>query len=503
MLHVYIRGQECLGDLSMPTPPLVRKRRMKPVNTVIVGAGVAGRIVLEEIAERPDLNYVVKGFVDDNPDLRGKRIGGAIVLGSSEDLPRLKRDLDLEEAIIAMPSVKGMSVRKIVELCRRAGLTSQIVPGAVDVLTGRATVSAARPVSVEDMLRREMAVLSEDVKSRFEGQSVLVTGAAGSIGSELCRSLCGLGIRRLIALDTDENGVFELELDLRSLPNFRSDIGFQAVVGSIANETKVEWVLRTFRPQIVFHAAARKHVPLMEDHPEEAVETNLHGTRILAEACAASGVDTFINISTDKAVEPSSVMGATKRLAELVVRDLARAHPGTKFVTVRFGNVIGSRGSVLQVFGKQLASGKPLTITNPEMTRYFMTANEAAVLLLQSVVIGRSGDILVLDMGDPIRLLDLAKDLIALSGYGSDKDLEYEVVGPRPGEKMHEKLHGDDEVLAPTNHDRILRVVGTGPEVRQDLLQSLVERARTMNREAIIDTLKELLPGYGRAGGSR
>ena len=473
---------------------LLRTRRTRPSNTVIVGAGVAGRLVLKELRRRPELNYVVRGFVDDDPSLRGRKIEGIPVLGATKDLSRLRKEHALDQAIIAMPSVAGASVRKIADLCRRAGLETQIVPGVVDVLTGRANVSAARPVSVEDLLRRETVVMSDEVKSHFAGKTVLVTGAAGSIGSELCRNLVLLGIRTLVPLDLDENGIFELDLELRGLaPKVR----IEPVVGSILNAAKVEWILDTYRPHIVFHAAARKHVPLMESHPEEAVETNIAGTKQLAERCAAAGVETFVHISTDKAVEPASVMGASKRISELVVLDLAAKSKGTRFLTVRFGNVIGSRGSVLDVFRRQLAAGGPITVTDPKMTRFFMTGDEAAVLLLQSVVIGRPGDLLVLDMGEAVNLMDLARDFITLSGYESEKDVEILAVGARPGEKMHEKLHAADEKIEETKHPRILRVVRPR-RVELRGLEALLEKAAKMEREELSRALLAMANAGGR-----
>lgn len=477
---------------------LMRTRRAKPANTVIVGAGVAGRLVLQEIRKRRELNYVVRGFVDDDPSLQGKEVEGVPVLGTTADLPSLRDAHGLEEAIIAMPSVPGASVRKIVDRCRRAGLATQIVPGAVDVLTGRANVSAARPVNVEDLLRRPTVVMSEEVKDHFAGKTVLVTGAAGSIGSELCRNLCVLGVRRLVAFDTDENGTFELSLELGSLPAVVGGAtAVDAIVGSVTNAAKVDWLFRTFRPDVVFHAAARKHVPLMEAHPEEAVEANVHGTELVAEACAAHGVETLVHISTDKAVDPTSVMGATKRLSEMLVGAVARANPATRCVTVRFGNVIGSRGSVLEVFRHQLAAGGPITVTDPEMTRYFMTANEAAVLLLQSVVIGETGDVLVLDMGEPVRIADLARDFITLSGYGSEDDVEIKVTGARPGEKRHERLQTEGERLEATKHPRILRVAGgAGAPVRGEDVAQLIERAHAMDRASLTAALRTLVPNY-------
>lgn len=475
---------------------LIRTRRIRPANTVIIGAGVAGRLLLDEIQARPELNYVVKGFVDDDKGLHGRKIRGVPVLGGSADLTRLKAEHRLEEAIIAMPSVEGGSVRKIADRCRRAGLETQIIPGVVDVLSGRANVSAARPVSVEDLLRRETVVLSGEVKAHFKGKTVLVTGAAGSIGSELCRNLAVLGLRTLVLLDLDENGIFELDLELRSLPgSARSRVEIAPIVGSVLNAAKVEWVLDSYRPDIVFHTAARKHVPLMESHPEEAVETNIGGTKLLAECSAAGGIDTFVHISTDKAVEPTSVMGASKRISERVIQDLAAKSRRTRFVTVRFGNVIGSRGSVLDVFRRQLATGGPITITDPEMTRYLMTVNEAAVLLLHSVVIGESGDLLILDMGEPVKVIDLARQLIVLSGYANEDEVEIHAIGPRPGEKLHEKLHEDDENLRKTKHPRIFRVERKGATLALRGVDALLERARKMKRDELAETLLKMAGG--------
>ncbi|HEV8594388.1 MAG TPA: nucleoside-diphosphate sugar epimerase/dehydratase [Thermoplasmata archaeon] len=476
---------------------LMRSRRVRPSNTVIVGAGVAGRIVLEEIRKRSDLNYIVRGFVDDNPALQGTKVEGLPVLGLTRDLSQLTAELLLEDAIIAMPSVDGQSVRKVADLCRRAGLETQIVPGVVDVLTGRANVSAARPVSVEDLLRRDTVVLTDDVRDLFHGKTVLVTGAAGSIGSELCRILVDLGTGQLVAFDIDENGVFELELELGSRSP-RAEV--VPVVGSILSPAKVDWIFETYRPAVVFHAAARKHVPLMESHPEEAVETNIVGTKNVAERALAHRVETFVHISTDKAVEPTSVMGASKRVSELLLQEFATRSRSTRFLTVRFGNVIGSRGSVLDVFRRQLAAGGPITVTDPEMTRYFMSVNEAAVLLLQSVVIGKSGDLLLLDMGEPVRLADLLHDLITLSGYASEDDVEIKSIGPRPGEKVHEKLHTESESLTKTKHPRILRVEREDRTPDLHEIDSLLDRARRMERKELREILFRMAGGTMGAG---
>ncbi len=418
---------------------------------LIVGAGDAGETLLREIGRNQSMNYAVVGFVDDDRRKAGRRIHGLEVLGSTRELPQLCRSRDIQEVLIAIPSATWEERRRILHLCRESGLPFKSVPALTDLLQGKAGIAQLQEVRPEDLLGREEVRLdAERIRGELSGRRVLVTGAAGSIGSELSRQIAAFEPRTLILLDRAESGLYFVDLDLRrEYPS----VEVVPVIGDIQDSGQVEEIIRSRAPDLVFHAAAYKHVPLMEEHPLEGITNNVFGTEMLVSAANRAGVKKFVLISTDKAVRPVSVMGMTKRLAESLL--LAWTEGPTTFVAVRFGNVLGSDGSVFPLFSRQMARGGPITVTDPEASRYFMLLSEAAQLVLQASAIGTGGEIFFLDMGEPVKILDLAHNLVRLSGLEPEKDIPIEVIGLRPGERLREELVTDTEDLLPTNHEKI------------------------------------------------
>ncbi len=420
--------------------------------TLLVGAGQGGVLVAQEITRRPDLGIVPLGFIDDDPVKQGARIHGLKVLGTSKDIARLSRQHGATEALITISNAPGTVIRSITERCKAAGLQVKIVPGTYQIVGGRVNLSRIRDVAIEDLLRRDPVRLDTDsVADLVRGRSVLVTGAGGSIGSELCRQVAAYGPSELVLVERCENNLFEIHSELRSrFPK----LDFVPAIADITDRVRMESVFTDHQPRIVFHAAAHKHVPMMEWNPAEAVKNNVVGTRIVADLADTHGVERFVMISTDKAVNPTSVMGATKRAAELYVQALS-LRSGTFFATVRFGNVLGSAGSVIPIFRKQIQRGGPITVTHPEMTRYFMTIPEAVQLVTQAATLSQGGEIFILDMGRPVKIVDLAHDLIRLSGLEPDRDIEIEFTGIRPGEKLFEELSTTKESVERTAHPKI------------------------------------------------
>jgi len=395
------------------------------VPTILIGAGQAGVLVAKEIHARPDLGIKPVAFVDDDRSKIGSVIHGLSVIGTTEQLADLAPRLGVREAIITIANASGKEMRRIVSACEVARLQARTIPGLYEILEGKVALSF-RKVAIEDLLRREPVVLeNESIAGVVDGRTVLVTGAGGSIGSELCRQLCRFNPGRLVLFERTENALFSIHRELQGrFP--KCDI--QPIIGDITDEARLEAVFGEHSPAVVFHAAAHKHVPMMEWNPGEAIKNNVFGTKKLADTAAAHNVERFIMISTDKAINPTSVMGATKRAAELYVQALAQ-RSSTRFVTVRFGNVLDSAGSVVPIFREQIAKGGPVTVTHPEMTRYFMTIPEASQLVLQAASMGDGGEIFILDMGEPVKIVDLARDLITLSGLRPDDDIAIEFVG--------------------------------------------------------------------------
>ncbi len=423
---------------------------------LLAGAGDAGQIVAREIHQSKFVHDNLIGFVDDDPAKIGTIIHGVQVLGRIADIPDIARKYDIEEVIIAMPTAPGSLIRDVVQLCEDSELSVKTLPGIFELISGEVSVNRLREVQIGDLLRRDPVVVqSTRVKDLLTGKRVLVTGAGGSIGSELCEQIVQCDPARLIALGHGENSLYRLPRKLSNWSPKQISERLELVVADIRDRARMDKIFERYQPEVIYHAAAHKHVPLMEENIEDAISNNVEGTRILTNLCQEHGVSHFVLISTDKAVEPVSVMGMTKRIAELIVQEAA-AKTGKAYVSVRFGNVLGSRGSVVPLFQRQIAAGGPITITDPDMERYFMTIQEAVQLVLQASALGRNGEVFVLDMGEQVKIVDLAKDLIQLSGLAVGDDIEIQFTGLRPGEKISERLFTEDEKLKRSEHQKIL-----------------------------------------------
>jgi FlaA1/EpsC-like NDP-sugar epimerase len=422
---------------------------------LIVGAGRAGDRVARELRQNNNLNTVPVAFVDDDPKKEGCLIQGVPVLGTVADIGKLVSEYQIQDIIIAMPSARGRRMRELVEMCERTGVRFRVLPAASDVMTGRVTVNRLREPRIDDLLPRSPIALDLNaVHPLLEGSVICVTGAGGSIGSELCRQIASCGPAMLMMVDRYENNLYYLETELAErFPRVR----LWPVVADITDLVRMEPLIAAARPRVMFNAAACKHVPLMEENPSEAIRNNVYGTRVMAQLADYYGVERMVQISTDKAINPTSVMGASKRLAELAIQGM-QPTSRTRFVTVRFGNVLGSEGSCVQLFSRQIARGGPVTVTHPEVVRYFMSVDEAVRLVLNASVLGDGGEIFLLDMGEPVRILDLATAMIRLSGAEAHDDIEVRFTGLRPGEKLYEELVTDSEIAAPTSHPKIFKL---------------------------------------------
>ncbi len=479
-------------------PP--RSQLMRPGREVLIcGAGDAGNALLREMKRNRSLGYSPVGLIDDDPRKRRLRVQGTRVRGSRADLPRILRELTLDEVVIAMPSARGPVRQEIVEACRAAGVPCTTLPGLPELISGGVTVGKIREVRVEDVLGRAPIEIDFARVSRYlNGRAVLVTGAGGSIGRELCRQVAAVGARSLIMLDHGENNLFEIDLELRE----RGHGNLLPIIGDCRDTALMETVFAAHRPDIVFHAAAYKHVPMMEQNPVQAVANNALATSVLAGVAERNGASRVCLISTDKAVEPKTVMGATKALAERIIEAHGR-DSDTRFAAVRFGNVLGSSGSVLPIFRRQIAEGGPVTVTHPDMTRFFMTIPEAVQLVIEATGIAEGGDIFVLDMGEPVRILDLARKMIELSGKIPGDEIAVEIVGIRPGEKLHEELFNVDEEVRATRYGRVMRATRQplDPDELQRGLDELSRRVAVGRPEAVAQALWSTLRS-GRVAGS-
>jgi FlaA1/EpsC-like NDP-sugar epimerase len=464
---------------------------------LIVGAGDTGEALLREILRMPVERYRVVGFLDDDRAKLGARIHGVPVLGRTDEVAAICRREQVEELLLAMPNAPQKKLRRIVEQLQGAGVRFRTIPAMEAVIEGRVTVSQIRDVDIKDLLGREQVQIDEARISEFlRGQRVLVTGAGGSIGAEICRQVLRFKPARLILIEQAENNLFEIDRELASLA---PDIPRGCYVADICDARRIERIFADQRPAIIFHAAAHKHVPMMETNVGEAVKNNILGTRTVADAARAHGVRRFVMISTDKAVNPTSVMGCTKRVAEMYIQQL-RQDAVTQFMTVRFGNVLGSSGSVVPIFARQIAAGGPVTVTDPAMTRYFMTIPEATQLVLQAGVMGQDGDIFVLDMGEPVRIVDLAREMITLSGLRPGEDIEIRFTGIRPGEKLYEELSVTGEDMGPTTHEKIYvwrNRKEDWPRVCR-LIDELVAAADELPADRLRQMLAEIVPEYGQ-----
>lgn len=457
--------------------------------TLIFGAGDAGVMICREIKRHSNSGYKIVGFVDDDPAKQGLRVAGVPVLGTRDDLDRLVGQYGITHMIIAMPSAKGRTVREISNLALDLGLQVKVLPGLYELVEGKVSVSHIRDVQIEDLLgREEISVDLESIAAYLAGETVLVTGAGGSIGSELCRQIAQFGPRKLVLLGHGENSIHDIYLELREK---YPTLDLIPVIASVQDKARIDAVFDEFRPGVVFHAAAHKHVPLMELNPTEAIKNNVFGTLNVALAADRVGVSRFVMLSSDKAVNPTSVMGMTKRVAEIVIQWLNRQSK-TIFVAVRFGNVLGSRGSVVPLFQRQIDAGGPVTVTDPRMVRYFMTIPEAVQLVIQAGALGTGGEVFVLDMGEPVRILDLARDLIRLSGYEPDVDIPIVFTGARPGEKLCEELLTAEEGMKATSHERIFRAPDSSSDVDVESLLASLEECLVLNN-ASNERIKELL----------
>jgi len=464
---------------------------------IIIGAGDCGEKIYREIRDNSRLRYYIVGFLDDDPDKIGMKIHNVPVLGSTRELKSFADKLQADEALIAIPSATSDQMREIVGHCDKSGITYKTVPGMGELIDGKVSVKAIRDVAFRDLLGREVIRLEEGrIESYIREARVLITGAGGSIGSELCRQICRFRPASLILFERSESALYEVMLELKS--NF-NHIQIETVLGDIRDRKQLSQVFIDHAPQVLFHAAAYKHVPMMELQPWKAVKNNILGTRNVIDMANQYSVDRFVLVSTDKAVRPTSVMGASKRVAELLVQ-CQNGHDDrkTKFMTVRFGNVVGSSGSVVPLFKKQIEKGGPVTVTHPEITRYFMTIPEACQLILQAGAMGEGGEIFILDMGTPLRIIDMARDLIRLSGFKPDIDIPIEFIGLRPGEKLHEELITEGEGIVPTSHEKIMVLRGK-PEDQECLNGSIDEMAKlayNQDSDKIRIRLQEIVKGY-------
>jgi len=462
---------------------------------LIIGAGNTGETLLRDIHRMQVVEYEVIGFIDDDSAKHGISIHGIPVLGTVEQLPEICKSRNIEEIAIAMPSASHQELRRVIQVCEGTKIRFRTVPSLTDIASGRFAVSQIRDVDINDLLGRETVRLDLDLIEAFaKDKTILVTGAGGSIGSEMCRQLCKFNPKLLLLVEQAENPLFYIERELR---REYPDVALKAIVCNITDRVRVDEIFRRYKPQIVIHAAAHKHVPLMELNPGEAIKNNIAGTRNVADAAGSHDAANFVMISTDKAVNPTSIMGSSKRVAEMYIQDLNRTSK-THFVTVRFGNVLGSDGSVVPIFKKQIAQGGPVTVTHPEMKRYFMTIPEASQLVLQAATMGKGGEIFVLDMGEPVEIVQLARELITLSGFSPEEDIEIVFTGLRPGEKLFEELSIDGEDMQQTRHPKI-GIWMNIPMDRDKLcgsIDELIEIAKTQNHHDIVEKVKELVPEY-------
>ncbi len=452
-----VAGARLLVRTAIERPPaggLVARGK----EVLVVGAGDAAQLIIREMVKSPALGYTPIGLVDDDPRKKNLRLHGIRVLGTTDDLPELLRDSKPDEVLIAIPSAAGEVRQRVVDVTRKEGVPVKTLPALYELISGDLDLAGQiRPVQVEDVLGREpVEVDLREIASYLADKTVLVTGAGGSIGAELCRQIARLGAARLVLVDHSEPALFEIERELVGERHFPPAV---PVLADVGNRAKIGQVFERYEPAVVFHAAAYKHVPMMEANPIESVRNNVLATRVMAEVAAEAGAERFVLVSTDKALNPKAVYGQCKVICEWIVEAYgARADVATRYVAVRFGNVLGSSGSVISIFRRQIERGGPVTVTHQEMTRYFMTTPEAVALVVQAGGIGDQGQIYVLDMGEPVKIVDLARNMIRLSGKEPDRDVAIDFIGARPGEKLHEELWGEDETVSTTHHPKIMRV---------------------------------------------
>jgi FlaA1/EpsC-like NDP-sugar epimerase len=481
------------------TERMARKRRevrfkaTTSTATLLVGAGLAGVQVAKEIANRPELGFHPVGFVDDDPRKLGSVIHGIRVLGTTKSIIQLAQDRHIDDVLITIAKASGQDIRRIVELCDKVGLRTRIIPGLSELLDGRVSLNRIRPISIEDLLGRAAISLEMDaVSSLIQGKTIVVTGAGGSIGSELCRQVARLKPSKLLLIERAEAALFEIH---RELSEYFPDTTMVPALADVTDAKRITNLFKSHRPKVIFHAAAHKHVPMVESNPGEAIKNNVFGSKTIADIADQMAVSTFVQVSTDKAVNPTSVMGASKRVAELYMQGMSE-RSSTNYISVRFGNVLGSAGSVIPVFRKQIKSGGPVTVTHPEMKRYFMTIPEASQLVIQAGAMGTGGEIFVLDMGEPVKIVDLACDLIKLSGFEPFSEIPIVFSGIRPGEKLFEELSFDAEKMDKTRHPKIFvgKLQHVSTQAFECGLEQLSGLTEATSRKEVLDALRSLVP---------
>ena len=488
------------GDVRKPADSFPKIHSKK---VLIIGAGDAGEKILREIIENYQLHYKVVGFIDDDPEKRGRSIHGVTVIGDVVHLAQVLESEEVEEILIAVPSATGEQIRRIVDACRNCDVSYKIVPGIGELIDGKVSVKVLRDISYEDLLGRPPVSLDVSVIRHYlDGKTVLITGCGGSIGSELCRQVIKFQPSFVIMLDASEENLFKIQTELQNEKYFQH---YTAILGHVQNQHLLDDIFKKYKPQVVFHAAAYKHVPMLEKNPWEAVFNNILGSRMVMETSLRYGVERFVLVSTDKAVRPTNVMGTSKRITELIMQSLQGN--GTKFMAVRFGNVVGSSGSVIPLFRRQIEQGGPVTVTHPEVNRYFMTIPEASQLILQAGAMGEGGEIFILKMGTPVKIADMARDLIRLSGKEPDVDIKIVFTGLREGEKLYEELITVGEDILPTKHEKVMVLRSNGyfsgactlPAAKEKLnkaIDELIRQANSHNNKNIKKKLKEIVPEY-------
>ena len=497
---VLMAGSAMIGRVSFQVLQKITDRinrfleKSIPPRVMIIGAGKAGTLILKEMKASEKVHGYPVCMIDDDKDKQGRVIDGVSIMGSRKDIARLVREKEIDEIYVAIPTAPPEDIKDILKICQGTGCQVKILPGVYQLMNGEVTISRLRKVEIEDLLGREQVNVNlDEIMGYVKGKVVLVTGGGGSIGSELCRQLAGHKVKQLIIFDIYENNAYEIQQELkRKYPH----LDMVVLIGSVRNTNRLDYLFRTYRPDIVYHAAAHKHVPLMEDSPNEAIKNNVLGTYKAARAAIKYKAQRFILISTDKAVNPTNIMGASKRLCEMVVQ-MSNQKSSTEFVAVRFGNVLGSNGSVIPLFKQQIESGGPVTVTHKDIIRYFMTIPEAVSLVIQAGAYAKGGEIFVLNMGNPVRILDMAENLIRLSGYEPYKDIDICFTGLRPGEKLYEELLMDEEGLQKTVNDRIF--IGKPIDMDYDRFERALQRlgeaalSETANMRLLVH---ELVPEY-------
>lgn len=468
-------------------------RRIKRKAALLVGAGRMGATLAKELGGRADAELNIRGFVDDDPRKRGSSVSGIKVLGTTHDLPRLVDEMNIEQVVITIDHAQGKDIRRILDVCTAIPVKAQIIPSLNEIAHGRVSVSRVRDVQIEDLLGREPVELDDrNVREFLSGKTVMVTGAGGSIGSELVRQILDYGPETILLVERAEFLLFNIT---RELENGEEPAGFVPLIADVGDEPRMREIFERYRPEVIFHAAAHKHVPLMESNTCEAVKNNIFATRLVGRLAGEFGASDFVLISTDKAVNPTSIMGASKRIAEIVVQELNRDF-GTNYMAVRFGNVLGSAGSVVPIFKEQIEKGEPITVTDREMTRYFMTIPEASQLVLQAGALGQGGEIFILDMGQPVRILDLAEDMIRLSGLTPYEDIDIVFTGVRKGEKLFEELEITGENLLKTLHPKVFigKIATYSKEEVMSMLSRFQEAVAVNDSSEIRSLFNDILP---------